>query len=185
MKDLKNGTPAFGFLIGILFAVIGLLLITLGFWKTLLLCVLFGVGYFLGAVNNKGDFVKNTVNRIIPEKKPETIDFRKSLTREQEEAYKFTSEYGAKTDAVDSEVSESAEGEHTFRNEMKTESGSYDTHEEVNSDNSNSGDRYVPQIEYKYVSETETADVSENVSNEIPEKGIPEMPDTGDSTGNQ
>ena len=109
MKDFKSGTPAFGIVMGILFAVIGLLLITLGFWKTLLLCALFGAGYFLGAVNNKEDVIKSTVNRIIPDKKAETIDFRKTVSREQEEALKNSSESAAETEASRAQRAESSE----------------------------------------------------------------------------
>jgi len=87
MKDFKRGTPAFGFLAGCIFVILGILLMTIGFWKTVLLMVLFAVGYFLGAVNNKGAFLKDTVNRIVPEKKSITIDMRETLNREQAEAY--------------------------------------------------------------------------------------------------
>ena len=86
MKEFKKGTPAFGFLLGILFVIIGLLWMALGFWKTVLLCALFALGYFLGAVNNKAEYIKETVNRIVPEKKNEAIDLRESLTKEQKEA---------------------------------------------------------------------------------------------------
>ncbi len=85
MKTFKQGTPAFGIFLGILFVAMGALLMTIGFWKTLLLSLLFLVGYFCGAVNNKEQFVKDTVNRVIPEKKEKTIDLKESLTRKPTE----------------------------------------------------------------------------------------------------
>ena len=83
MNDFKKGTPAFGIALGLLFVVIGVLLLTLGFWKCLLLVGLFAVGYLLGAVDNMGAFFKTAANRVIPEKKIQVIDMKKEITREQ------------------------------------------------------------------------------------------------------
>ncbi len=80
----EKGTPGYGLLIGILFAVAGFLVMFLGFWKTVVLLLLFAVGYFLGAVNDKQGFARNVANRVIPEKKNETINIRETLSREQE-----------------------------------------------------------------------------------------------------
>ena len=87
MKNFKQGTPAFGVFLGMLFAVCGGLLLWLGFWRTLLLAALFAAGYFIGAVSNKADFVKGAVDRVVPQKKEETIDFRKEVEREQDALY--------------------------------------------------------------------------------------------------
>ena len=59
MKNFKRGTPAFGLFLGGLFLICGALILWLGFWRTLLLAALFAVGYFLGAVGNKTEFVKD------------------------------------------------------------------------------------------------------------------------------
>ena len=77
MKNFKRGTPGFGLFLGALFVLAGGLVMWIGFWRTLLLVLLFAVGYFLGAVENKKEALKNTVNRLIPEKKEEVIDFRR------------------------------------------------------------------------------------------------------------
>ena len=86
MKHLKRGTPEFGVLCGIALVISACLVMWIGFWKTLILLVLFALGYFLGAVNNKEKFFKDTMNKVIPEKKNEPIDIRASLTREQDKA---------------------------------------------------------------------------------------------------
>ena len=83
---VNRGTPTFGIVLGILFMGIGLLWMVLGFWKTLLLLVLFAAGYFIGGVGNKTEFVKDAVNRVIPEKKPTPIDVRETIAKEQESA---------------------------------------------------------------------------------------------------
>ena len=106
MKEFKRGTPAFGFLTGCILVILGILLMKIGFWKTVLLAVLFAVGYFIGAVNNKGAFLKETVNRIVPEKKSVTIDMRETLSREQAEAYSAWKQGNEKTMEDDSDLSD-------------------------------------------------------------------------------
>ena len=51
---------------------------------TLLLGSLFAVGYFLGTVENKREFMKNTANKLIPDKEVKVIDLKSELIREQE-----------------------------------------------------------------------------------------------------
>ena len=84
MKHFHRGSPVFGLFLGLLLALLGVLVMTIGFWKTLILALLFCLGYFLGVVENKSKFFKDTVNRVVPEKKQETIDFRAELEKEQE-----------------------------------------------------------------------------------------------------
>ena len=96
MKQFRKGTPAFGVAVGLLLVIIAALMMTIGFWKTLLLLVLFGVGYVLGAVDDLGSFFKTAANRVIPEKKPEIIDVKKEITREQAEQIAALKEETAK-----------------------------------------------------------------------------------------
>ena len=81
--NLKKGTPAFGFLLGGVLVALGALMMIIGFWKTLLLCVLFALGYFLGTVENKREFMKTTANKLIPDKEVKVIDLKTELKREQ------------------------------------------------------------------------------------------------------
>ena len=83
--NLKKGTPAYGLLFGGVLTLVGALVMIIGFWKTFALCVLFGLGYFFGTVENKRDFVKNTANKLIPDKEIKVIDFKTELKREQEQ----------------------------------------------------------------------------------------------------
>ena len=85
MYMFKKGTPAFGMLLGICFALTGVLLIAIGFWKTVLLMLLFGLGYFLGATNDAVDAVRDAANRVIPQKESKVIDFKHEVTMEQPE----------------------------------------------------------------------------------------------------
>ena len=83
--NLKKGTPAFGIVCGAAFVLLGALVMIIGFWKTLVLCVLFGLGYFFGTVENKREFMKTTANKLIPDKEVKVIDFKTELKREQEQ----------------------------------------------------------------------------------------------------
>ena len=82
--NLKKGTPACGLILGTVLVMLGALVMWIGFWKTLVLALLFALGYFLGAIDKKKEFLKNTANRLIPEKEIKVIDFKKEVKKEQE-----------------------------------------------------------------------------------------------------
>ena len=60
-KWLQVGTPLCGIVFGLVGVLLALSLIFLGFWKTLLIVVMFGIGYVLGAFNNKKKFLEATI----------------------------------------------------------------------------------------------------------------------------
>ena len=72
MKDIRElirkltepGTPQAAFFFGILGLIVALLLLLIGFWKTLLVAVCCAVGCFLGGVQNKAEFIRRIVNRL-------------------------------------------------------------------------------------------------------------------------
>lgn len=66
MRKFQIGTPECGIAFGILGAFIALMILFLGFWRTAFIAVLFGCGYFYGAVSNKGEAVKRAINKAIP-----------------------------------------------------------------------------------------------------------------------
>ena len=82
---MKKGSPAFGLVLGLCFAGAAALVMVIGFWRVLILAVLFGIGYFLGTVENKEAFLKDTVNKILPRKNDEVIDIKSEITREQQQ----------------------------------------------------------------------------------------------------
>lgn len=63
-KWLQVGTPLCGVIFGLVGVLIALSLIFLGFWKTLLIVVMFGIGYVLGAFNNKKKVLEATINVV-------------------------------------------------------------------------------------------------------------------------
>ncbi len=84
MKNLKMGTPLMGLVIGFSLVAIAALMMIFGFWKILILLVLFGIGFFVGSVGNKQEFIKDTANKIIPAKEAKVIDIKSEIAREQE-----------------------------------------------------------------------------------------------------
>lgn len=95
--NMKRGTPMYGIVIGTALVALGALVMLIGFWKTLILAVLFAVGYFLGTVENKSEFMKNAANKLIPDKEAKVINFKTELAREQEQAQN-TAEEAVKAD---------------------------------------------------------------------------------------
>ena len=81
--NMKRGTPIYGIMIGAALVALGALVMLIGFWKTIALCALFAVGYFLGTVENKREFMKTTANKLIPDKEVKVIDLKTELKREQ------------------------------------------------------------------------------------------------------
>lgn len=84
-NNMKMGTPAMGIAIGLGMVGVAVLIMLIGFWKALLLIVLFAIGYFVGTVENKQEFVKNAANRIIPAKEAKVIDIKSEIARDQTE----------------------------------------------------------------------------------------------------
>jgi len=67
-RFFQIGTPQCGIMLGLLGVIVAFMLLFLGFWRTLFVAFLFGVGYFLGASANKGETVKKAINRLFPPK---------------------------------------------------------------------------------------------------------------------
>ena len=83
MFNFRKGTPQFGILLGSILVLIAGLFMWIGFWRTILLILLFSAGFFIGSVGDKSGFMKKAVGKIVPEKADETIDFRAELEKQQ------------------------------------------------------------------------------------------------------
>lgn len=64
----RVGTPQCGLLTGLLGIALALMLLFLGFWRTLVIALFFVVGYALGAFTNKTESIKGFINKIFPPK---------------------------------------------------------------------------------------------------------------------
>ena len=84
MKKPKMGTPMKGVAVGAALVAIAALIMIIGFWKVLILLILFGIGYFIGTVENKQEFIKEAANRIIPAKEAKVIDLKSEIARDLE-----------------------------------------------------------------------------------------------------
>ena len=70
----KAGTPECAVFSAAAAMVLGLLLLTVGFWNTVWIALFGVVGGILGGVKDKKQMLKNVLNRIIPDKK--TVPYR-------------------------------------------------------------------------------------------------------------
>jgi len=91
----KPGNPTRKLVYAGAFFVFGLMLVYLGFWKTLLVAVITAAGYFVGASDNLEDSARKLVNKLFPPstKKvtygPEDMEkVKKALEKKEAEAKK-------------------------------------------------------------------------------------------------
>ena len=82
---LVVGTPECAVFSGAAAMVLALLLLTLGFWKTLLVTAIVCVGAFIGGVKDKKGFIARIVNRLFPPKTPVPYQTRKEDAEKVEE----------------------------------------------------------------------------------------------------
>ncbi len=67
-RSFQIGTPKCGVICALLGAAVALMLLYMGFWRTLFVALLAAVGYFLGATENKAGLIKSLINRLFPPK---------------------------------------------------------------------------------------------------------------------
>lgn len=68
MDKFRIGTPQCGLLFAALGAVLALMLLYMGFWRTLFVIVLAAAGYFIGASEDKPESLKALINKVFPPK---------------------------------------------------------------------------------------------------------------------
>ncbi len=106
MKKLKMGTPAMGITLGAVLVVAGILVMLIGFWKVLILACLFGIGYFIGTIENFTEFVREKANKIIPDKTVQPINIKDEIAREQAENIANIAETAVEKPAESAETEE-------------------------------------------------------------------------------
>lgn len=67
-KVTEPGTRACSVFYAVIGAVLAILLLTIGFWRTLFIAVFAAVGALVGAIRDKSAFARDTVNRVFPPK---------------------------------------------------------------------------------------------------------------------
>ena len=92
-KFLQVGTIECMILCAVLAIVVGVLFITIGFWKTLLITVLILIGLFIGGVTNKKEFLRGGIDKVAPQraaveaKRDELVQrVRETVKREEADA---------------------------------------------------------------------------------------------------
>jgi len=69
-QAFRIGTPECAVLCAGVAMLLGLLFLWLGFWKTLLIFCLMLIGVFIGGVEDKREWIRDLMNRLIPAKPP-------------------------------------------------------------------------------------------------------------------
>lgn len=62
------GTPRCGLICALIGTVIALLMLFVGFWRTLLVMLFAAAGYYVGGVEHKSEAFRRVVNRLFPPK---------------------------------------------------------------------------------------------------------------------
>lgn len=68
MDRFQNGTRLCGLICGLAGVAIALMLLLLGFWRTVFVAAFFGAGYFIGVSKDPVGTVKAAINRLFPPK---------------------------------------------------------------------------------------------------------------------
>lgn len=95
---LKVGTPECAVFSGAVAMVLALLLLTIGFWKTLLVALCVCVGAFIGGVADKRKMISQVVNRLFPPKAAVPIQVSKEDTERVEELRREAQKKAAEQD---------------------------------------------------------------------------------------
>ena len=65
----KIGTPECAIFSAVVAMVLAILFLSLGFWNTVLVLLIMGLGAFLGGVKDKKGWLKKLINRLVPDRK--------------------------------------------------------------------------------------------------------------------
>ena len=65
----KIGTPECAIFFAVVAMVLAILFLSLGFWNTVLVLLIMGLGAFLGGVKDKKGWLKKLLNRLVPDRK--------------------------------------------------------------------------------------------------------------------
>lgn len=65
----RIGTPECAIFFAVIAMVLAILFLAFGFWNTVLVALIMLAGAFLGGVKDKKQWLKNLINRLVPDKK--------------------------------------------------------------------------------------------------------------------
>lgn len=112
---LTAGTPQCALACAFLGAVVAVLFLTIGFWKTLFIALFVFAGLFLGGVADKGECVRSVTEAILPRREVKIYQAREKKRDPQAE------KSGEKTDEDEDEEEDLEEEEEEDPGEEETE----------------------------------------------------------------
>lgn len=65
----KIGTPECAIFFAVVTMILAILFLSFGFWNTVLVLLIMGLGAFLGGVKDKKGWLKKLINRLVPDRK--------------------------------------------------------------------------------------------------------------------
>ena len=65
----KIGTPECAIFFAVVAMILAILFLSFGFWNTVLVLLIMGLGAFLGGVKDKKGWLKKLINRLVPDRK--------------------------------------------------------------------------------------------------------------------
>ncbi len=105
----KIGTPECAIFAAVLAMALALLLLCTGFWNTVWVALITGAGAFIGGVKDKKQWIKNLLNRVIPDK--ETVPYREQHPEITRAVRQATEKAAAAPEEAEEQTQETADGE--------------------------------------------------------------------------
>lgn len=84
-NPFKRGTAACGLLCGVIAVFVLILMMTIGFWKTILIGVVFLAGFVFGVEENLLGTLKSALNKIVPSQDSKVLEIKRPQETVKEE----------------------------------------------------------------------------------------------------
>ena len=119
---LTVGTPQCAVACAVLGAVIAVLLLTIGFWKTLFITLCILAGLFVGGVSDKAEYVRSVTEAVLPRKEVKVYQAQeKKPVPRPEEPDGETEDEDEEEGEAEEEDPENADGEEAAAEEEEAE----------------------------------------------------------------
>ncbi len=139
---LTVGTPQCAVACAVLGAVIAVLLLTIGFWKTLFITLCILAGLFVGGVSDKDEYIRSVTEAILPRKEVKVYQAQeKKPAPRTEEPDGETEDEDEEEGEAEEEDPDDADGEEEAAEEEEAEDGEAEDGEEETEEEDGDEDR--------------------------------------------
>ena len=121
---LTVGTPQCAAACAVLGALIAVLLLTIGFWKTLFIALCILAGLFVGGVSNKDEYIRSVTEAVLPRKEVKVYQAQeKKPVPQAQEPDEDTEDEDEEEEETEEEEPDDADGEEEDAEEEEEEDG--------------------------------------------------------------